>query len=41
MFFESCDILKQRLKGISGLSEEDVNGIAEDVGKLMARILCD
>ena len=41
MYFESCDILKQRLKGISGLSEEDVNGIAEDVGKMMARILCD
>lgn len=41
MYFESCDILKQRLKGISGLSEEDVNRIAEDVGKMMVRILCD
>ena len=41
IFFESSDLLKQRLRGISELREEDVNGIAEEVGKMMASLLCD
>ena len=41
MFAESNEILKRDLHSATELTEEDVNRIADDVGKMMVRYMCE
>lgn len=41
LFAESKELLKRNLQLVKGLTEDDVNRIAEDVGKKMVRYMCD